>query len=206
MREILENLEEQLLSMEKKQRIMLYVMIPVLVLGMSWYFYIEPTQEQIESYNSELSSLERKIRKNAPRTFFVKIKKIRSEILQNKTDIEEAKQRLIAVGTKLDKMNFLFANQKGFNLFVEKMLRSSVKHNFLVESVEIDQEKKPFIGVIEKQKKIHLKGYGEFLDTVRFVRDLEKTRILMAVKDFSIETNGTIPSVELSIDFYGVKR
>jgi len=206
MREILEQLEEQLLALEKKQRLMLYVMLPFVILGFVYYFFIFPSQEQIESYEGELVSLDRKIRKNAPRTFFAKIKKVKQNIIKNRTDIENYKQQLIAVGTKLDSMNFLFADQKGFNLFIQKMLYSSLKHHFLIETVLIDQKKNPLIGVIEKQKRVTVTGYGEFLDTIRFVRDLEKEPILISIKNFNIETNGTVPSVTFAIDFFGVRR
>ena len=206
MREHLETLEEQLLDLETPKKLALFIVTPLILTGLFFYFFIDNQLSQIEEKKHKIITLEQKIHKDGPKMYMKRIAKIKQNIKQNKTVIDSEKGKKFALARKLKNIRFLFSNERDFNIFLETLLKKSVIYNFTITTLAIANENKKYIGMLDIKKSIHLKGRGDFINTLSFIRGVEDNKMLISVKRFNIETNGSLPQTDLFIEFYGVKE
>ncbi len=204
--ELIDSLEEKIKEQEPKKRVFMLLLTLFLVMFTIYFFLIEPIIEEINQKQKTLTTLEQKISKNSPKKIQSKIFLKKKEILKNEDIKEELKLKLLLLSSKLDKLRFLFANDKDFNIFLNDLLKESVNKNILIKEIKILDKEEPFIGKLYIKKSISVEGEGRFLNIISFVRRLESNKMLMSIKELIIETEGSLPNFSFSIDFYGVKK
>lgn len=206
MREFLDNLEE-LISQEAIRKVnALFLLILFSVIFAIYYFFIDPKITELSQKQETLLSLEQKITKILPKTWQSKIEFKKREMLKNKNSKEKLRLKVLSLKSKLDSLNFSFVDPVGFSNFLNYLLKKSISNNLLIQNIKIMDQKKPFLGKLYMKKTINVVGTGRFLNIIKFVRELENQKKLFSLKDFNIETNGTLPNFNFKIDFYGVKN
>ena len=205
MREKLDLLEEKLESFSKNKKIALVVFIPLITFGLFYFFYISDSFEKRSSNETALMKLEHKLHKYSKKVVLRKIQKMKQQLLHAKSSIVENREKLIYLEAELRKNNFLFLSQKDFTHFLNDMLSKSVKNNFLIDNINISKDNGNFIGKLKYKKTVKVKGSGEFLNTLKFIREIEENSMLMQIQNLNIETNGSTPYVTYDIKFYGIK-
>ncbi len=205
MREYIDILEDKLQDIENRKRFIFLILLIFLILIAIYFLLIEPAILKIEQSQEQIENLDRKIAKISPKKLKTKIYLKKKEIMQNESLKEELKLKLLLLKSKFDRMGFLFVNNKDFNKFLDSLLKNSVNKNILIKNIEITEKNDPYIGKLKVKKMINVNGSGEFLNIVSFVRGLETNKMLMIIKEFNIETNGSIPNFSFNIDFYGVE-
>jgi hypothetical protein len=207
MRELLDSLEEQLQPLDKNKKILLGVGVVVVIFTAFYFLYISGAVSDIDKKKVEIAQLDKKIEKKSPRHYFKKIETMKKRNLEKKTDLKKEQQNLFLLQNELERKKVLFVNKKGFNKFLEIVLKSSLKHSFNISDLTIENfEHKPYIGKLAIKKEVVLKGNAYFLNSLAFIRDLEDNAILLSIKNFNIEINGTVPSNNITIEFYGVDQ
>lgn len=206
MREKLDLLEEKLESLAKNEKIALAVFIPLAILTLLYFFYISDALDTQVSNKNRLTKTDQELHKYSQKLIVHKIQAKKQQILRIKSNIVEDNQKLTYLETELMKNNFLFLSQKDFTYFLNNLLSKSVKNNFLIDDINISKDSGDFIGKLKYEKVVSVQGSGEFLDTIRFIREVEENKMLMEIKNLNIETNGSTPYVSYEIKFYGVKR
>lgn len=205
MRELLDNLENHLQNLEQKIKILILVSIPVAFGGIFYLFYFVDAYENIQQQNSTITKLKRDIVKNSPKRALQKVLIQKRKLLASKSELNKSNLHLLALASEVEKNRFLLTSSKDFNKFLENLLEESIANRISIDTLEITDQDKEFIGKLQTIKAIDITGNGNFLNVLRFLRKIEKNKILMMANEINIETNGTIPFVRLHIDFYGVK-
>ena len=206
MREKLDLLEDKLESLAKNEKIALAVFIPLALFALLYFFYIADAIDQQSSNENRLRKTDHDLHKYSEKVVAHKIQAMKKQLLQAKSALVENKQKLTYLETELTKNNFLFLSQKDFTSFLSNLLSKSVKNNFLIDDINISKDDSDFIGKLKYKKVVNVKGSGEFLDTIKFIREVEESTMLMEIKNLNIETSGSTPQVSYEIKFYGVKR
>lgn len=206
MRELLDTLESHLTQLESRVKIAILIGIPVAILLFFYLFYVADTIDNIQQQETQLAKLRHDIAKNSPKRALARVVQQKRKLLKAKSELEEKKTRLMYLISKVKENRVLLTTDEDFNKFLDDMLQSSVAHNIYIDTLEMENLNKEFIGKLNTIKSVVLKGNGRFLDFLAFLRSIEKNRIMMMANDVNIETNGTIPSLYLHIDFYGVKQ
>jgi len=206
MRALLDQLEEKLLDLDQRKQILLLLLIPLVMFALFYYLYVDGALQELESKRAKIAALQKDLHKNSPREYLNKIRQKKKAILQAKTDLDRQKQQYMLYGVKLKKMKFLFVDSKDFNIFLESLLRTSLESNFTLDDLVISDIDKKFQGMLRIRKHIDLKGSGEFLNTLHFIRGIESSGILMSINNIVVTTDGLLPKTTLSIDFYGVQE
>lgn len=206
MRDYIDYLEELISQEDKKKVNLIFALLLCLVLFAIYYFFIDPKIEEISQKKDNLSSLDKKIVKISPKNLESKIVVKKREILEKKDREEKIRLKILSLKSQLDNMNYLFIDPFSFSSFLDFLLKKSIKNSLLINSVKIKKEEKPFVGKLYVNKSMDVNGTGRFLNIVTFVRELEDKHMLFSLKNFNIETNGSIPNFSFKIDFYGVKN
>lgn len=206
MREYLDKLEQLISEQDIKKVYALFLLILVLTLFAIYYFFIEPEIESLSQKQASILSLEKKIQSNSLKTVQNRLKVKKREVLKNKNILEKTKLKILSIKTKLIVMHLSFVDPVVFSNFLNYMLKKSVADNLLIENLTIDDQKKDFLGKIYIKKEIFIEGSGKFLNIIKFAREVEGEKILFNIRDFNIETYGSLPKFSFKIDFYGVKE
>ena len=206
MREKLDELEETLESLDKKQYVAIYIAI-FCFLGASWfYFYFDDVQTDLQLQSQKIVQYKKKIKKINFKEINKKILAKKSAIMKEKSHIAQLKSQIYHMDQKLRAERFLSVTQKGIATFVDRMLQSSLKQNILIESIEINDYNETYIGILKGQGAMDVIAQGDFLNIVRFLRSLEESVMLMGLSSVVVETNGTKPVLHTNIKFYGIQK
>ncbi|SFV68926.1 hypothetical protein MNB_SM-6-1076 [hydrothermal vent metagenome] len=206
MREKIDLLEDKLQSLGIKEKLLIAALIPFTVLLLFYFFYITDAIEKHQNNAIEIAKLNHNLKKHAKETLERKIKLSKKKIVTLKSQIATDAQNLRYLNTKLAQKNFLFLSQKNFTHFLNNLLEKSVKNNFLIQDLKISEQNKNYIEKIKYKRLVTISGSSEFLHTLKFLRAIEETNMLLEIKDLNIETNGTVPYITYNINFYGIEK
>jgi len=206
MRDKIDLLEDKIQALDKRGKIALLILIPCAIILLFYFLYIPDAIDKHQSNTVQITKLNHDLNKYSEKTFLHKIKLSKQKILNIKSKISADEQKLNYVDSQLSKNNFLFLSQKDFTLFLNNLLAKSVKNNFLLKNINISAKNIKYVGKLKYKKLIQISGSGEFLDTLKFIRETEENNMLLQIKDLNIETNGTTPYATYNIDFYGIKK
>jgi len=205
-RDKIDLLEDKIQTVDKKVKIALFISMPLAIILLFYFLYVPNAIDKHQSNITLIMKLNHDLNKHSEKILLHKIVLIKQKILNCKSKISTDEQKLNYLDAKLSKSSFLFLSQKDFTLFLNNLLAKSVKNNFLLEDVKIGTKNIKYIGKLQYRKLIQISGTGEFLDTLKFIREVEENNMLLQIKKLNIETDGTTPHVTYDIDFYGIKK
>jgi len=206
MREQIEQLEDKIQALSKKEKILLAVAIPLVIMLLFYFLYVTDAIEQQQSNKNHIAKLDHNLKKHATQTLIRKIQASKQKILTLKSKIVTDSQHLNYLNAKLAQKDFLSLSQKDFNYFLNNLLEKSVRNNFLINDLTISTKDKKYIEKIKYKRLVSVSGSSEFLNAIKFIREVEENSMLFEIRDLNIETNGTMPRVTYNIDFYGIEK
>ncbi len=206
MRDYLDRFEELLEQTPSSKKRMALVGGIALLFILFYFFYVVDALERYQSTQEEIEKTRKSVARNSPKRYLAKVVQEKRKLLENKAKLDSKKMELLAIESRFRQNRFLLSDMKDFNLFLESLLGRSVLHDIDIENLVIDESQSDFVGKLKKIRSVDIDAKGRFLDVVSFLRSIERTKILMLVNDLSIETNGSVPRVDIHIDFYGAKQ
>jgi len=205
-RDKIDLLEDKLEALGKKEKIVLFIAILFGVVLLFYYFYVADATDKYQNNIRQITKLDRDIKKYSKKTVLHKILAMKRKILDTKSKISNDEQKLNYLNTKILQNNFLLLSKKDFTLFLNNLLKKSIKNDVLLQDVSIDKKDTKYIGKLKCKKIVQVDGYGNFLNTIKFIREIEEVKMMLQVKNLNIETNGTIPHTTFNILFYGIEK
>ena len=203
LRERLDIFEEQLQGHPLSHKSLFLVVLLTFLGYFAYMFVFEPLLQELEAKEQQLQSLQAKIKKNRKLFYLKQIKKLKQDTLALRTQIEEAKEQKASVLERLRQNNALFINNENLAKLLDKILLESKRNALVLDQVLIGEKETPYLGKIYEKKELNIKGQGEFLNVVKFLRSIESSEVLLKVDNLLIETNGSVPSFSFSLKLYG---
>jgi len=205
MNEQLEQLESQLAETPFAKRIILYVTIVISFIVASWYLIGEISYNEIESKETSILSLERKLQKNSMKVLEKVTKKTKNEILVLEEEITDIKYKDKFIQAKLESLGFIIFDEMGIAQILDDVLKNSLKNSIdieLISSKNINNTDE--IHIIEKEQ-IEISGSGSFKNIVSLVQYIDSLNALVRIKNISIYLDSEKTNFDLNVSHYGVE-
>ncbi|BCD68674.1 hypothetical protein [Nitratiruptor sp. YY09-18] len=204
--EQIEFYENRLQNIPRSKRYIIYL-ASIILLGLLFYTYVlGPQFDHIQDLQARLQQLQNKVAKTSPKHYESIIMKKKQELANLRAKLDELKQKEYALLQKLQMQKYLFLNQQNFAKLLEDILADSKKRGVVLSLIQINEMDKKFLGRLKEQKSLKIQGQGAFLQSVRFLRDIEKHPMLLRVDNLHFETNGTVPRLSFWLKLYGVEK
>jgi len=204
--ERVEYYENRLQELPRSKRFMLYAALFLVAGYLLYAFLFEPQLEQLSELESQAQQLRTEVAKSSPRRYERLVVAKKQDLAKMRQRLDRLKQEEFALLQKLHMQEFLFLHPQNFAQLLEDILAESKKRGIALTLIEIDDEKKPFMGRLYQRKRLLIEGKGEFLQDVGFLRAIEAHPMLLRIDDLQIETNGSAPRFRFSLHLYGVDR
>ena len=205
MNEQLEQLESQLAETPFAKRIILYVTIVISFIVASWYLIGEISYNEIESKETSIVSLERKLQKNSMKVLEKVTKKTKSEILVLEEEITDIKYKDKFIQAKLESLGFIIFDEMGIAQILDDVLKNSLKNSIDIELISSKNiNKTEEIHIIEKEQ-IEISGSGSFKNIVSLIQYIDSLNALVRIKNISIYLDSEKTNFDLNVSHYGVE-
>lgn len=197
----LTQLDDQLENMPRAQRLALFVLIPVALIGMGYFFIAEALEEQTEFNEQSIARLERTIAANPVGTLKRKIAKAGKEALELETKIETEQARKRFLQSRLERNDFVIFDQYGFAKLLDRVLKESVNLSVQIDRVDNEARKEHYFGNFWILKKVQIEGSGSFRSIVSLVRFIEAQKALLKMEGVTIRRDGDLEDPLFRIEF-----
>ncbi len=201
----IEQFESQLQELPKLHRIALYATIFLLFLGGSWYLFGESMSQEIETKESSISSLEKRLQQSIIPLLHKKSRSLKEEILVLNDTSGEVSQKLNFIATKLDELKFIVYNEKETAQILDEILKNSLKNNINIEMIrtkDVSSESETF--VVAKES-ISIIGSGSYEDITLLIHYIDSLKSLLELKRIHINIQEDVTKFELYILHHGVE-
>jgi len=188
-------IEEYLQSLDKKNRLMLYVAI--LLLGGFIYYYVNYNifYQKISSLEQKKYNILAKMKKqtNAVTTELVKLRKKYKKLLKQNTILKEDLKYLIVVVNTSKK---IFVDDKKFFYILNDILKKS--NRYQVNSTYIINTKKEELKIFKVISRGKM-DVSEFLNLANWIRSVERIEYIKNIS--KAEFNRTKEDINFSVEF-----
>ncbi len=184
---------------------MAYVLVALLLVYGTYTLFFADLFAMRAQKEEQIAQLHRKIAKYDPKRFEAKLKRLKERNVRLRADIDKARAKEMELRAQLQDASMRFLNQKNLTALLDDMLADSKHKGLVLEKIDINATKIPYMGKLEIQKELRVQGQGRFLELVRFMRGIEAHPMLLKIDDLHIETNGTVPKFSFVIKLYGAK-
>jgi predicted RNA-binding protein with EMAP domain len=170
----MKEIEEYFKSLNKKEKIMLYLSFPIIVFILYYNFIYQPFVEKENKLNKTKRSLVKKISN-------IKSNKIRYNFLKKdyyslQSEIESLTQDYRYAKISFDSLDIIKLGDKKFLLIIEYLLSKAKKRNLDI-SMDINKNIK-FDKHFNNTILIDIKGKGNYSHFVRYIKDIENMNSL----------------------------
>jgi len=198
---------EEIEELDTRTKTGIYIAIPLVLLAVFYFAFFASAFDEFDANQNKLHSLQKELQKPTLRLVSAKIVRLKKELIQNRTQIDEKRQQLNFFQKELNSKSFLFISKKSISLFLNKLLGNSLHKDVLIQTITLHNENSPYIGNLKLKKVIDVNASGRFLNELSLLRSIEKSTMLIKVENLQIilkETNMPICSFE--VKFFGVER
>ena len=196
--------ETYLNNVEKKQKIMIYVIVAVTLLFVL-NFVTTPMREEIENLESSIASVEQSIAKNSVNSFKKEISLKQKEQVNVNVAIEQQKEIITALLSKLYTIKYAFFNEKEFADSLDEMLKKSINAHLSIDFIKsTNGVKEDTTKLLKHKKRLEIGGNGEYKEVVGFIHHIEKLNVILKFSSIKIESAKDNVKFLLVVDIYGV--
>lgn len=196
--------EVYLSNVDKKQKIMIYVITAVALLFVL-NFITTPMREEIENLESSIASVEQSISKNSVNSLKKEIDLKKKEQLNVNAEIEQQKEMITALLSKLYTVKYAFFNEKEFANSLDEMLKKSINAHLTIDFIKSSNgAKEDAMKLLKHKKRLEIGGKGEYKEVVGFIHYIEKLDVILKFSSIKIESSKDNVAFLLIIDIYGV--
>ena len=196
---MINKIEEYLNSIDKKNLIILYLLVASLI-GLVYYnFNYSILGDEIKKYNYEIESLEKKIKDNS--SLLVKLKQLEKNIKKLKAENFSLKEDIKYLNVLIGSSNVFNINEKRFFNILKNILQKAVD-NDIKASYKIKVSEDKF-----KVYSIHINGefYKEnFFNFLNFIKDLESIRNIKKIQNLLVTKKDNSIKFSLIINFWSM--
>lgn len=196
--------ENYLLHVDKKQKMMIYAIV-VIVLVFVINSISTPLQEELQSIQSNIATVEKSIAKNSINSFKKEIALKSKELLALKTEVEKQKETITALLAKLYTIKFAFFNEKEFANSLEEILKKSINEHLVIHHIKsVELPKEEAAKLLKHKKRIEISGNGDYKAIVPFIHHIEELDAIVRFSSIKMETSLDKVKFLLVLDIYGV--
>ena len=203
----LTDIDLQLEVMSEQNRKMLFASILIGTIVFVYYFFGLALQEEAESKEVTVSTLDKKLEKNKISLFENKIRTDKQKILLLAKEYENEQYKATALRTKLERMDYLSSDAKGLADILERILKQSVVLNINIDKITLDNAHKKYTEQIERQGQITIEGEAAFKSVLKLLRFVESQEALIEVGNVHFDLSrkeSDIPGFVIVINGYGI--
>ncbi len=202
----LADIDLQLEVMSEQNRKMLFASVLIGAIVFVYYFFGLSLQEEVESKETRVSSLEKKLAENKSALFEEKIRTDKQQILLLSKEYENEQYKATSLRTKLERMDYLSSDAKGLADILERILKQSVLLNINIDKITLDNAQEKYTEQINRQGQITIEGTAAFKSVLRLLRFVESQEALIEVKNVHVDLDrkDARPGFVLIINGYGI--
>ncbi len=200
----LDNLDEQLLTYEPKQRWLIYIGSAVGILVMGWMFYLSDALDELTALEEQNSALVTQIADNSPDVYRSKITQSAEALIKEKSrtaSLENEKELLLV---QMAAAQGLIFDNRHYAAMLDLLLERSVRLGLKIELMESVDTDKIFFGKVKQFKKLTISGTGSFPAIADFLAFIEGQNTLVEVQSVQIRSDEEKPRFEAVILYMGV--
>ncbi len=201
--ERLELIEEELEVYPLWQRLLFFLLILGLVGYFGYTMFGEPLIEEIQTEQEHLGKIESSMQKNRAPFYLRQIQKLKQDNMLLQSAIEQMREKKNTILEQLHQDRVFFLTNENFAQLLDNILNESKKRDLILEQILITPKNEPYLGKIYEKKELAIRGEGEFLNIVKFLRSIENSEVLLRIDNLSIETNGSMPRFSFLLKLYG---
>jgi len=197
-------LEEQLEAMPEKKLYFIYAGTFILLIFLSWNLFGQNLSDEITSKESEIQTLEDKIRKNNIRSLSTAVNKAKKESLLLKDDINSLSFQEKFISTELSSLDLF--NQLGVANILDEILKQSLKNNIDLNTVEYTYTNKTYIPGVYEKIHIIINGNSSYKNISNMIGSIDNIKSLLKVEkidiyvDENLTTNFNIDISHIGVD------
>ncbi len=207
----MESLKEQWANAPLWQRILVLAILPIVVVGMIWFYVIEPKKTELQELISKEKSLKQEINRYRRLLDPNSLKALEKQLERLKKEREVKKRELEAVVGKIPKYNEVDKVLDAINTI-------AIRNDILITSISIGTPKTLRFELIDKNKikilkesgegsssdvsgvpldilEVKLKLKGKAIDVYSFVHDIASGNLLSYPSSLSISSDNSEGSV-----------
>ncbi len=206
MNEQVKELELQLEAMSKAKRWMVYSVIILAAIYMSFVLYSEELYNEIEITQEKIASLESKLLKNSNRSLEKAILRAKKGILVVEDEINNLHFKKQFLQTKLQSIDFISYDEMGSAQILDDILRNSVAQHINLESIQKTPIESQGKSLIQQKSHILINGEGSLGSIISLQHFIENLNALLSSESLHVsidENNATY--FELKLIHYGVE-
>ncbi|MDD3344244.1 MAG: type 4a pilus biogenesis protein PilO [Sulfurospirillaceae bacterium] len=196
--------ENYLSHTDKKQKIMIYAIV-LMVLLFVLNFIVTPMQEEIANLESSIASVEKSIAKNSVNSLKKEIERNKQEFLKVNTEVEQQKEVITALLSKLYTVKYAFFNEKEFANSLDEMLKKSINAHLKIDFIKSsDVPKEEVTKLLKHKKRLEIGGTGEYKEIVSFIHHIENLNVILKFASIKLESAKDNVKFLLVVDIFGV--
>lgn len=199
-------LESQLAEMPSSKRIGIYAVIFIALVFMSWNLFGEAMNEEIESTQMSIASLEEKLQNNSTRSLNNAIASSRKDILALEDDLTNIHFKDQFLRSKLESVSFILYNQQGAAQILDDILKQSVNRGITIDIIETQRSNKALTEHIIEKETINVKGDGSFQNILALQHYIDSLNVLLRTTMLSISINeNNATYFDMNLSHYGAE-
>ncbi|MDD2383686.1 MAG: hypothetical protein PHN18_05805 [Sulfurospirillaceae bacterium] len=196
--------ENYLLNVDKKQKIMIYIIV-IIVLLFIVNFITVPMREELDGLESNIARVEQSIAKNSVNSLKKEIALKSKELLSINNEIEKQKEISTGLLSKLYTLKYAFFNEKEFANSLDEMLKKSLNAHLRIDFIKsINVPKEDTMKLLKHKKRLEIGGTGEYKEIVSFIHHIEQLEAVLKFSSIRIESLNETVKFLLIVDIYGV--
>lgn len=198
------NIENYLSKIDKKQRGMIYASVLLLVL-LVCNTLSAPMVEEQQQLVSQIDALKTTIEKNKTQALKKEIALASKELLTRTSETEAQKERITFLLSSLYSFQYAFFNEKEFANALDEILQKSISANLgidYIKSIALKNEESPQI--VKHKKRLEVSGIGGFKEIISLINHIENLKMLLKFESISLKSHENLVKFTLILDVYGI--
>ena len=200
----LDNLDEQLLAYQPKQRWLIYIGSAIGILVMGWMFYLSDALDELTALQEQNSALVTQISDNSPDTYRSKITQSAQALIKEEARTETLENEKQALLLQMAASSGLIFDNRHYAAMLDLLLERSVRLGLKIELMESVDTDKIFFGKVKQFKQLTINGTGNFPAIADFLAFIEGQNTLVEIQSVEIRSDEEKPHFEAVILYMGV--
>ncbi|WP_331775717.1 hypothetical protein [Sulfurospirillum sp. 1612] len=198
------NFENYLENVDKKQRYLIYVMIFGLMIYVFVYIMMPRLDEQ-KNLENNINQLQTQLRQNAPTKFKNTLALKEKQLLQLRTEKESKQEQINLLVSGLYQLKFALFDDKKWAKNITEILQNSLKRNLQIDYIKSSNVKNQNSkDILQKKKTLEIQGSGNYIDIVAFISYIDTLDTLLQFSKSDIFLKDNRVNFKLDIDLYGI--
>ena len=198
------NVENYLSKMDKKQRSMVYASV-VFVVFMIFNTLATPMVEEQQQLITQIETLQTSIAKNRTHALKKEIALASKELLTHTSEVEAQKEKITFLLSSLYSLKYAFFNEKEFASALDAILQKSINVKLSIDHIKnVALKNEESMRIVKHKKRLEVSGSGGFKEIVSLVNHIENLKMLLSFNSISLKARENDVSFTLIVDVYGI--